>query len=516
MSSSVPATCATGWRRLATCATIALVAACAGVVVKADGAQAAEPPAFERMMIAQRAGITTADLPSGVRVHVRPMGTADGPDRQPVRIAVLLAGTELAEPPDGRGLSMLAAAALEAPSGWTLRHTPEGWTLTSELAMSPAGGGESMDTLQGAALGKRLGSLAAWLAAGDEQVLIDDARFATGQRAVLGQLAPEVGGGGGGEAPRGASPDRQVAHALLRAMTPTDSAQARPPTRASVMGLTRERAEAFARGQMRQRAMDVVIVGPIGHAAALDAARRALAPVGPRQREAMLDQRMLARVEPRDDRERLTILPGTLPEGQVLIVLSFPAPAQRDLRQSRLALIAAKVLQAELRTALAERGIRPGLVVTGVVPGRTFPNLGVSTGTIMAPIARDAVPGVVEALHAHLAKLWREGPTVAVMTEARAAAISEIEPRLARADYWLGAIPSAWFLDVPLDELGTAPAAMGAMRSGDLREYVGQWWTPQRGRTLVVIAEPKGAGPSEPAGPTVEPGPRGPVGPVGP
>jgi hypothetical protein len=499
MSNGWLCTWLTGWRRVATCATIALVASCAGgAVVRADGAEGNEPPTFERLMISPRAGITTADLASGVRVHVRPMGAGDGPDRQPVRIAVLLAGTELAEPEDGRGLSMLAASALEAPSGWTLRHTPEGWSLTSELAMNAPAAGAGMDGGEAGALGKRLAALAAWLAPGDEKVLVDEARFSAGQRVTLGQLLPELAQG-----QQSTSPDRQVAHALLRAMTPTDSPQARPPTRASVKGLTRLQVEAFARAQFRQRAIDVVIVGPIAPAPALDAARRALGGVGARRREAMLDRRMLARVEPGDDRERLTMLPGTLPEGQVLIVLSFPAPSQTDLRQSRLALIAAKVLQAELRTALAERGIRPGLVVTGVVPGRTFPNLGVSTGTIMAPISREAVPGVVEGLHAHLARLWREGPSIPVMTEARASAISEIEPRLARADYWLGAIPSAWFLDVPLDELGTAPAAMGAMRAMDVREYVGQWWAPQRGRTLVVFAEGKEAGPSVVPGPGV-------------
>lgn len=429
----------------------------AGAIARAQPQPPQPLPAeahVDRVAIAPRAGVTSITLASGLQVHLRPA------DAQVIRIAAVLLGPELVEPAQHRGITALVAGSLNMSRwpAWTCRLTPEGLLFTAETAP---------DNLEAA-----LTALCEIL----RDPVLDAGRFDSAKSASIKERQ-----GSGREG------DRAIADALSRTLIPTLDPRARPGSVEALSAITLADAQAFASSQFAARPVDLAISGGVDAPTALPILRRTLGTLSPaRERSLLTDLRDAKRLAATQ-----TTLPGRVPAGSVLMTLALPAPPQSDLRQSRLALVASKLLQNDLSDAIKAAGLRTTLVSTTVMPGRTWPGLGVTIGTLLVTTPADdqAVERLRTIVRDRIAQIHLRGPSVEAFARARQEAIDELAPRIKRDDYWLSALPVSWFLGVPIDELGTAPDMLASFRSTDLVEHVTQWWSTEQVTTLIIRPE---------------------------
>jgi hypothetical protein len=414
----------------------------------------------------RRAGVVSAELASGLMVHARAMKA------QPqVRISALVTGLELVEPPDLRGISGLVGAGLSDPSGrWTALAVPEGLMLRATVEPP-------------ATIASTLRELAALLT----MPAIDAQRFGQARDERFRQL-------------KSASADHQVAAAMLELLAPGVDGALAPPGPDHVASLTHDMGVAFASEQFARRPIDIAIVGPLDAHEALREAIGALAAVGPRPRDALWPVRGVGRAAGKD-----VTITGRLPAGQVMLSVGVPAPGIRELRASRVAQVCAVLLENALGRAARSAQADALLVIASPVPGRVYPKLGLCVGTMLvradAAGAQAKGQGLVASVHQQLAALAQRGPARAELEEARQRVARDAAKRLDESEHWLRALPSAWFLDVPVDELADAPSVVLSLGFDEVAQQLAQWSAPGAITTVLVLPQGPPAVPAPPEPP---------------
>jgi len=438
---------------------VTLAASWGALVPRAAGAPdvGGDAASVVALSVHRRAGVTSLELSNGVRVHARAM--VGQPD---VLISVLLAGTELRELPSERGMTGLIAASLQEPSGsWTARATPEGLVLRARC--------------EPADLASTLRALVATL----DRPELDAVRFelARAERVALAGQS---------------SAQRQVAGAMLGLIAPGAEGALGPPTAEALAALTVERARVVAGDLAGVSAVDVAIVGQVQVQDALREARAVLGAVRARVRDRLDERRGIER-EPGKDVEVV----GRLPAGQVMVSVSVPAASLAALRQSRAGLIAAVLMEGELRASARQAGVDAMLVVASPLPGRVYPKLGLCVGTMLVRVepelAQQTGRKLAASVRERLTQVAARGPEAEALKAARARVVREAQQRLGEREYWGGALPAAWFLGVHIDELGEAPEVLATLSIDEVAHEVSAWGRPGAVTTVVLWPGPAAA-----------------------
>jgi len=409
---------------------------------------APQPATIHAVSFAPRAGTTTLLLDSGLQVHIKPFTTPG------MRIAVLIAGPEFLESPTQLGLTRLVASSLDLSTfpGWSAQLWPEGISLQHTTSTTP--------------LTQTLSTLATII----KSPRLDPARFAKAKAELLTAS----------RATADAKPN-SAAQAIGAIFDPINQARAERLTPELVQAITIEAAQAFADARLSSSAIDIAIVGRIQPAEAIPVIQSALANISPRPRDRFDAPRNLPRPTPAAHHAHN---PG--PADQAYIVLTLPAPPQHDLTQARLSVLASKLMQAELTSAITEQGLKQLIVAGNAIPGRALPNMGLCIATAVVHADAAQAEKLIAATRERLTRLVTQGPTQASFDRARQDLLDELTPRLATADYWVTALPVAWFLNVPIDELATAPETLANLKLQDLADHLRQWWQPDQLTTLTV------------------------------
>jgi hypothetical protein len=405
--------------------------------------------------------VTSIDLSSGVRLLVRP---ARRPSTGEVHISALVPGVELLESPGERGLFALAAASMDLPGplAWTVRASPEGLVL--RCTAPPGRAGEALAQLQGALTRPAL-SAERFRAKLEEQ-----------QRVAAFFAQPA---------------ERQVAQAMLRVIAHHAGAEHEPslrPPGAEVLGThTQQRAHDFLARALAQRPVDIALITP-DVPGTIQGAREALASLPARARDRMIERRTHSPRPPAPgEHPDVQVLAGRVPPGQVLLSIALPAPPITDLASSRAMLLAGALLEQELRAAAGDVGGQV-VLVTGVTnPGRVFPSLGHSVGTLMARLDAGQAEALAQRVAQRLEALLESPVEEARLAVVRAEQVSQLESRVGEDEYWLSSLPASWFLGVSVDDLAGAPGAVRAATPEGLRRQLSQCWRAPDGRPLAVI-----------------------------
>jgi len=421
------------------------------------GVQPEPPPPAPTIQAAQfstRAGTTSILLDSGIQVHIKsfPVGT---------HIAALVIGPELLESPDQLGLTRLVASSLDlsAAPGWSSKIWPEGIAL-QHSSYTPA---------TPATLTPTLATLASIL----KSPRLDPARFAQAKSDLLTAAHATADGK--------ASPSVQAIGAMV---DPFNQAHAKRLTPELVQAITIEAAQAFADARFAQRAIDIALVTPANAADVITIVQSNFADLPARTRDRLDAARDLPRPPP-TTQQTISSSPNDLSN----IVLAFPAPPQSNLTQARLSFLASKLMQAELAAAIKEQGLKPRLLIGNAIPGRVLPNTGLCVATAVVNADAAQAEKLIAATRERLTRLVAQGPTQASFDRARQDLLDDITLRLESVDYWFTSLPVAWFLNVPIDELATAPDTLANLKPDDLHDHLRTWWQPDLLSTLTATPQ---------------------------
>jgi len=423
----------------------------------------------QRVAVWRQAGVTSLSLGNGVDVHLRqmPKGNAGR-----VTLAALVPAVELDETAQTRGSAMLAIDAMKpaaGPARLRVTQRPEGLLITGSCATSE--------------LEAALKQIAATLA----DPVFDAKAFREAQeRSIALTRASE------------ARADRRAADAMLRLMT-ADDPRLLHPTVAQLAAVEFDVATAGVRRSLATRAIDVAAVGDIDAPPVGPAAAAALGVLPARARERLAEQRSVKRLPLAPDAAD-AVATGTRP----MLTVSLPAPGIVELNESRVSSVAARLMERQVAEALRGSGITVSATSGVAMTGRTYPALGTVIGSFTLSGDEPLLRGAAGVARARIARLVDEGPTQAQTRRAADDASEEVSRRVETADYWSQSLAMAWFLQVPVDELGTAPAAIAAVTPETLRQHMTRWWKPELIVTVTIVP-----GPGEAPAPAELPAPHG-------
>lgn len=428
---------------------------------------AAEPAKVERITLWRQAGVTSLALANGVDIHMRQMAR---PGTGRVTIAVLVPGLELDETAATRGTAMLAIDALKpVPGGGEaslkVAQRPEGLLITTSCSTN-----EAVAAVR---------QIAATLAA----PALDPAAFERARERALTQSDTFVH-----------RADHKASEAMIRLMTPSEDVRLRHPTRANLEAVKPHDAETYLRAHLSSRAVDVAVVGDVDPAKLGPALAAELASLPPRRRDRLTELRAI---------QRQVVAPGQadiVAHGpRAMLAISLPAPAIADLADARVASITARLMERRVADALRESGLKVSLASGVAMTGRTYPSLGAVIGSFLLTGDEPRLTAASGVARSALLKLIEDGPTSAQLSRAVDDAADEVGRRIDSADYWSQSLAMAWFLRVPIDELGTAPAAFKAVTAQQVRAHTQRWWKPEQSLTVTILPPP--APPADPVDP---------------
>ncbi|HYD01751.1 MAG TPA: hypothetical protein VEB22_11040 [Phycisphaerales bacterium] len=448
------------------CAAVVLALLLSPVAVASQPAAEAGVAQVHRVAVWRQAGVTSLSLGNGVDVHLRPM-TKGNAGR--VTIAVLVPAVELEETAATRGSAMLAIDAMKpaaGPARVRVSQKPEGVLITGTCAAAELEG--------------TFKQIAATLAdPGFDPKAFEEAR----ERSITLTRASE------------ARADRRAADAMLRLMA-ADDPRLLHPSVAQLKVVEFDAATAGLRRHIATRALDVAVVGEVDAVAAGPIAVSTFGALPTRRRDRLMEQRSLKRL-PLAQQEADAVAIGARPT----LTVSLPAPGVVELAESRLSSVAARLMERQVAEALRESGLTVPTTSGVAMTGRTYPELGTVIGSFAMSGDEARLRAAAGVARARIARLIELGPTQAQLRREADDAASEVSRRVDTADYWSQSLAMAWFLQVPIDELGTAPATIAAATPELLRRHMVRWWKPDL--TLTVTIMPATGAPAAPAEPPV-------------
>lgn len=450
---------------LAACITAASLL-CAGLAAQPPR-PADEPSAtISAVTVWTRAGVTSASLSNGVDAHIRPMSKA-GAGR--VLIAVLIPGVELEETSADRGSIALAVESMAPAPGAAkvkIGLRPEGLLVTAACAATD--------------LAAALEQVAATIA----EPRFDEAAFDSARQRSIDAYDAWL-----------ARPDYPASAAMLGLLAPGNDARLQRPTADQLRSARFQEATDRLKSMLARRAIDVSVVGDLEAKAALPMIKGSFGKLAARDRDRLIQERNATRQEnPQGTKDR--VVRGL----RSSLAVSLPAPSIAELTESRTASVATRLMERQIAEALRGAGYKIQSSAATNISGRVFPELGSAVGSFLFSAAATQ-PDLNEAARVargEIARLVQDGPTDEQLKAAVRDALASTEPTIESAEYWSHSLVLAWFLRVPVEELGTAPEAFRAVSSEQLHEYIARWWKLDRVVTVTIL-------PTEPPQPERKP-----------
>lgn len=433
-------------------------------------------------------GVTSAWLANGILVHHKQLKTdqapadakapADPRRREPPRIAVCvtLAGAELLETPENRGVSEAAVAA-----AWNARSVRSQTADQMRSSLEPGGvtlrayaGGDAFvltATTTGASIDAAFPALRLLLA---EPVVNPDELARWKERTVEALDERQKQGNDNLEK-------------VITAMFGPQEARARRASREAIAALTPEIAQAWLDNALgitpgsTPMPVEVAIVGDITFAAALALAEQHLASLPVRTRIAdttLADRRAAARAD--RPPEILTLPTWT---GTPLVLVGFFGADIRDIADHRALTTAAKLLNDRL-TRLPPEQLDAEQSFAMAMPASIYPGFGLFLASTRAKEGNDV--GAAENIRKLLDDLMTAGPSAEELSKAS----QELSDGAAKATsdplYWARTLSRSTYHGFRLSEIPRAAEAYREMPAEAVKSALRKYWTPERSIKLIV------------------------------
>ncbi|OGL13211.1 MAG: hypothetical protein A3I17_05435 [Candidatus Rokubacteria bacterium RIFCSPLOWO2_02_FULL_72_37] len=256
-------------------------------------------------------------------------------------------------------------------------------------------------------------------------------------------------------AERAREPRGVLAEARAEAFYPAGDARLRPVTAAQVERLTREATGAALRALIARAPIEVAVVGDIDRDRAVALVARTLGALPPRPR---IDDKTLRhlRAVPRPAgpvRVERTV-PTRTEQAQVLD--GFFASDIQQVRDSRLLVLAARVLSTRMNRTIREERQLVYSIGAYLQPGEAYPSFGVFAA--QAPTDPAKAGALAEAVAEMFLAFAADGPSAEEMTVARQQLLTYLEEALRGREFWSARLATLDYRGLSLDDLARISA----------------------------------------------------------
>lgn len=427
-------------------------------------------------------GVVSAWLASGVRVHAMTMSEANQ-----VRISALLAGGEMLETPDARGVASLVSAAL---GRGTHGRVP---AVDVDAALAQRGVSVTCFVMRDAIRLDLAGppSELEWmleLLAG----LLREPRIDPAAARAWRQAYGTIQGNAAKE------PMLRLHQLLLPAIMQGHDGTGNPGCR-TFEHLDAELASAWTRALIVEAPTSVAIVGPSAWGEALAAAERTLARlparerIAPGVREPAAKAAPLAGNSPNDPPAppaRLGMLGKTHTEridgaGRSAVLVGFEAPGMHDLRDLRAVTLAREVLGERVASRLSEPEQKQHAWAI-LMPGESPWALGVFAIIVSTP--SDRADQMVGLMQVELARFAGEGPTPDELAAAKRDIDRRLLHQLASPAHWAARLSALPYRGQRIEDVTGARSAYESVTAAEVRDTFRAWMA--RGSARIAPAIP--------------------------
>jgi zinc protease len=413
-------------------------------------------------------GVTSMWLDNGVRVHHRRMDQR----KNEASIVITLAGGPIEETAANRGLTEAALLAWERPATSTLSSTQIQDLMTGAKVRVRSGmsGDTVMLTVSGDPGELERGLQLAYLLLTDP--VIEDAALAQ-WKDVEAQRIDE----------RKSQPMQVLAETSAAAIYPRGETRPRSLTADQVRAITRPAAQAWLRRLITEAPIEVAVVGDVDREAATRLVTRYLGALPARPRigdNTFAALRTIAR--PQGPLRAAESVDARTPQGAVLA--GFFGADLRDLRDTRLLYVAARILSTRMTKILREERQLVYGIGASSDPAVVYPGFGLFTAS--APTDPVKAPVLATAVEEMFAAFAKDGPTPDELTVAKKQMANLLEEIMKTPDFWLGRLSTLDYRGLSLDDLLDAPAQYQRFSAQEVQEAFARYDRPEARLSFVV------------------------------
>ena len=425
----------------------------------------------------EASGVASGWLDNGVRFHHRQMDQR----KDDVTISITLAGGQIEETADNRGISDVAALAWNRPATSTLSSTQIRDFMTGKKVSvrggdggggggrggRGGGGGGSSDaftlTVSGSPTDLETGMQLAYLLLTDP--VIEPAAFEQWKTREFQQIES-----------RKVQPQGTLQELVANNLYPPNEARMRPLQKEQVERLTVEQAQAWLKRILTSAPIEVAVVGDIKQDAAEALVSRYLGSLGKRDR---INDKTLANLR------QIKHVPGPVVKSadlrtetkQAVVMDGFFAADAKNVRDTRLMQLAARLVSTRLVKIIREEKQLVYSISAQTIPGTTYPGWGQFIAA--APTAPEKADLLGPALDEVYTAFAKGGPTAEEMDTARKQFANQFEEQMKEPTFWQGRLATLSYRGMSLDDTMQGPAAFQAFTADEVRDTFAKYYKPE-------------------------------------
>ena len=170
------------------------------------------------------------------------------------------------------------------------------------------------------------------------------------------------------------------------------------------------------------------------------------------------------------------------PQGAVLA--GFFGADLRDLRDTRLLFVAARILSTRMTKTLREERQLVYSIGASSEPAVVYPGFGFFVAA--APTDPLKAPALATAVEEMFAAFAKDGPTPGELTVAKKQMANLLEEIMKTPDFWVGRLSTLDYRGLDLDDLLDAPAQYQRFTTEDVQKVVARYNQPEARLRFVV------------------------------
>ncbi len=413
-------------------------------------------------------GVTSMWLDNGVRVHHRRMDQR----KNEASIAITLAGGAIEETAANRGITEAARRAWGRPATSALSSTEIQELMTgAKVRVQDGMNGDTVTlTVSGDPAELERGLQLAYLLLTDP--VLEAAALEQWKDVELQRIRE-----------RKSQPMRVLMETSVAAMYPLHETRPRPLSAEQVRAITRPAAQAWLTRLIREAPIEVAVVGDVDREAATRLVTRYLGALPARPRiddKTLRNLRAIAR--PQGPIRVAESVDALTPQGAVLA--GFFGPDLRDLRDTRLLIVAARVLSTRMTKTIREEKQLVYSIGASLEPAEVYPGFGLFKAIAPTdPGKAQALASAVEEMYAAFAK---DGPTPDELAVARKQMANLVDEVLKTPDFWRTRLSTLDYRGLTIDDLLDAPAQYQRFTGREIQEAFARYDRPDARFRFVI------------------------------
>lgn len=388
-------------------------------------------------------------------------------------ITITLAGGQIEETPENRGVTEAASVAMSRPATSALTSTNIRDLLTGKnvAVVGRATPDAVVITVTGNPADLESGMQVAHLLLTDP--VIEQAGFDQWKQQQTQAIEA-----------RKQQPTGVMSEMVPDVMYPKDDLRMRPLEESQVASLTRDEAQKWLKNLVAHAPIEVSVVGDIQRDKALELLTRYIGSLPSREAitSETLDSLRAMNRPPGPHSREVNVATQTK---QAMVMSGFYGVDLDDVRDVRLMRMASQILSTRMIKQIREEeqlvyGIRAFSQPAQTIPGFGFFGAG-------APTEPAKAPKLAAAIDEMFAQFAENGPTEEEITVAKGQIANSLDETMKEPGYWTGELSDLVYRGTKLDDINNDPAAFQAITATEVRDAFRKYYTPDNAIRITVM-----------------------------